>query len=85
MFIQTLYLYLTYSCNGCNFELFIISVSNMNAQFQGCWHQKELVEDPSMAIINNMKKNLIINSNEKKILFIILKMICVFRNENFSL
>ena len=28
------------SCNGCNFEQFLISVSKMHAQFQGCWHKK---------------------------------------------
>ena len=42
MCTQTVYLFVTYhySCSGCNFEQFFISVSKIHAQFQGCWHKK---------------------------------------------
>ena len=72
MFKQTVYLFVTYTCNGCNFEQFFISVGRIHAQFQRCWHEKELVL--CMAIIN---------SNGKKILFIILAMIYIFQNEAY--
>ena len=79
MFIQTVYLLVTYSCSGCNFESFVISVSKMNAQFQGCWHKKELVRDTRTMCMA------IIDSNGKEILFIILATISIFQNEKFSL
>ena len=43
----------------------------MHAQFQGCWHQK--LEPLCMAVIN---------SNEKRILFIILAMISISKVKN---
>ena len=46
--------------------------SKVHAQFQGCWHKKKL-EPICMAIIN---------SNEKKILFMILAMISVSKMKN---
>ena len=46
--------------------------SKVHAQFQGCWHEKKL-EPLCMAIIN---------SYEKKILFIILAMISISKMKN---
>ena len=65
-----MYLFVTYSCNGFNFEHFFISVSKMRVQFQGCWHKKQ---EPLCMIV--------INSNEK-ILFIILAMISISKMKN---
>ena len=71
MLTQTVYLFVTYSCNSFNFEQFSISVSKMHVQFQGCWHKKQ--EPLCMAIIN---------SNEKKILFMVLAMISNSKMKN---
>ena len=49
-----------------------VQFRKVHAQFQGCWHKKNL-EPLSMAIIN---------SNEKKILLIILAMISVSNLKN---
>ena len=59
MLTQTVYLFVTYSCNGFNFEQFFNSVSKMHVQFQGCWHKKQ--ELLCMTIINSNEKNLIYN------------------------
>ena len=59
MLTQTVYRFVTYSCNGFNFEHFFISVSKMHAQFQGCWHKKQ--EPLCMIVINSNEKNLIYN------------------------
>ena len=74
MLTQTVYLFVTYSCNGFNFERFFISASKMHVQFQGCWHKKQ--EPLCMIVINTVvKKNLIYNfSND-----------FYFQNEEFCL
>ena len=59
MLTQTVFLFVTYSCNGFNFEHFFISVSKMYVQFQGCWHKKQ--EPLCMIVINSNEKNLIYN------------------------
>ena len=60
MFIQTVYLFVAYNYNCCNFEQFLISVSKMHAQFQGCWHRTK-PEPLCMTIIYSNEKNLIYN------------------------
>ena len=48
--------------------------SKVHAQFQGCWHKKSYNSYAWLLAI--------INSNEKKILFIILAMISIFKMKN---
>ena len=75
MFTQTVYLFVAYSCNGCNFEQFFISFSKIHAQFQGCWHKKlEPLMALCMAIINSNETNLIYNFGND----------FYFQNEEFS-
>ena len=70
MLTQTVYLFVTYSCSGFNFEHFFISFSNTHVQFQGCWHKKQ--QPLCMTIMNS----------DEKILFIILAMISISKMKN---
>ena len=74
MFTQTVYLFVTYSCNGCEILQFFISSCKMHAQFQGCWHKKGRTPIHGYNFYSN-EKNLIYNFGND----------LYFQNEEFSL
>ena len=73
MFIQTVCLFVTYSCNGCNFE--------KKTSFQLA---RYMLTFRNAGITKNLKPlcMAIINSYEKKTLFIILAMISISKLKN---